>query len=484
MVRESPAVIGAMTMSMQIQPSMENGLLFAIQHNDGALSMRLKEVLWKPLSRSSTSLTSSFLDFSASLSEENESLRQSLHLIMSSTCERTKEGVDRLLDKANMVILSGIRDSVDKYVASLSAPTMVLFALGVLLPVMLFSLVPLISVGASFNISETGMEEGTGSKVPMSMLGLLLLIVFPISSFIHARSIIARSPLQICKENDITIDRNGITFLFIWISIIVIVLLVDLGEYFSYFMLFALVLPPSTFLCILLRKNHIAQRKKVERERDYVRAIFQIGSRMASGSSFEAALEDTSRSKAGSKFSEIIDSVLYKAMMSRSNLRELLMDELDSQGTSSILCGAFRTIVECSEKNPKGAGQVAMNLAQYLSDLNSCEIKIEERLKSLVDMMQSTSMVFAPIVLGITSSLIGLISEFGNSSSELITQTVLMVGIYVVELVAVISYFTVFLLGHKTWKEVGYEFGRRAPVGLAIFISVSIFCQIGLTRLL
>jgi ABC-type polysaccharide transport system permease subunit len=140
--------------------------------------------------------------------------------------------------------------------------------------------------------------------------------------------------------------------------------------------------------------------------------------------------------------------------------------------------------VECSEKNPKGAGQVAMNLAQYLSDLNSCEIKIEERLKSLVDMMQSTSMVFAPIVLGITSSLIGLISEFGNSSSELITQTVLMVGIYVVELVAVISYFTVFLLGHKTWKEVGYEFGRRAPVGLAIFISVSIFCQIGLTLLL
>lgn len=170
MVRESPAVIGAMTMSMQIQPSMENGLLFAIQHNDGALSMRLKEILWKPLSRSCTSLTSSFLDFSASLSEENESLRQSLHLIMSSTCERTKEGVDRLLDKANMVILSGIRDSVDKYVASLSAPTMVLFALGVLLPVMLFSLVPLISVGASFNISETGMEERTGPKFPCRCL--------------------------------------------------------------------------------------------------------------------------------------------------------------------------------------------------------------------------------------------------------------------------------------------------------------------------
>jgi len=484
MARESPAVIGAMTMSMQIQPSMENGLLFAIQHNNGTLSMRLKEVLWKPLSRSGTSLTSSFLDFSASLGEENESLRQSLHLIMSSTCERTKEGVDRLLDKANMVILSGIRDSVDKYVASLSAPTMVLFALGVLLPVMLFSLVPLISVGTSFNISETGMEEGTGPGVPMSMLGLLLLVVFPISSFVHARSIIARSPLQTFRENDIIIDRNGIAFLFIWLSTIVIVLLVNLGDYFSYFMLFALVLPPSMFLCIFLRKNHTAQRKKVETERDFVRAIFQIGSRMASGSSFEAALENTSRSKEGSEFSEIVDLVLYRAKMSRSSLREILMDELYSQGIGSMLCGAVRTIVECSEKNPKGAGQVAMNLAQYLSDLNSCEIKIEERLKSLVDMMQSTSMVFAPIVLGITSSLIGLIAEFGNSSSELITQTTLMVGIYVVQLVAVMSYFTVFLLGHKTWKEVGYEFGRRAPVGLAIFISISILCQIGLTRLL
>ncbi|MDD1769340.1 MAG: hypothetical protein LUQ55_05100, partial [Methanomassiliicoccales archaeon] len=51
MMRESPAVVGAMTMSMQLQPSIERGLSFATEHNEGVLSDRLREVMWRPLTR-------------------------------------------------------------------------------------------------------------------------------------------------------------------------------------------------------------------------------------------------------------------------------------------------------------------------------------------------------------------------------------------------------------------------------------------------
>ncbi|MGD0057446.1 MAG: hypothetical protein ABSB83_06300 [Methanomassiliicoccales archaeon] len=140
-----------------------------------------------------------------------------------------------------------------------------------------------------------------------------------------------------------------------------------------------------------------------------------------------------------------------------------LAEELDSCEISPILNGAMRIIAECSEKDPAGAGHVALSLAQYLSDLKSCESKIEERLKSLANMMRSTRMVFAPIVLGIKSSLVGIISDYGVSASDLLSETILMVGLYIVELAAVVSYFNVFLSGDRNWKEVGYEFGELSP---------------------
>lgn len=484
MVREAPVVIGAMTMSMQLQPSIERGLAFATEHSEGVLSDRLREVMWRPLSRSGRNPSSSLLEFVSSLSDANESLRQSIYLIMSSTRERTREGVNHLLDKANAIVLGGIRDSVDRYVASLSMPTMVLFALGILLPVMLFSLLPLLSMSTSFNGIDADINEPMMPGIPAHMLAFLLLVVFPISSFLYARSILAKSPLQSFQSVRFKIAKEAAILLSVWIVAVSSVLLVGLGEAFPYAMLVALVVPPSMLLFIRLREDHVRRRRRSESERDFVAAIYQVGSRMASGSSFEAALEDTARLRTESFFSDLVNTVEYRSKMSKRSVQAALTEELDSFETNPLINGAMKIIAECSEKNPTGAGQVALDLAQYLSDMESCEAKIKERLKSLVDMMRSTSMVFAPIVLGITGSLVGIISDYGVTSSELVSQTLLMVGLYIVELASVVSYFTVFLSGERNWKEVGYEFGSRAPIALAIFISTSALCQIGLTRLL
>ncbi|MDD1773777.1 MAG: hypothetical protein LUQ14_04040 [Methanomassiliicoccales archaeon] len=484
MIRESPAVVGAMTMSMQLQPSIERGLSFATEHNEGVLSDRLREVMWRPMTRSGRSLSSSLLEFVGSLSEANESLRQSVYLIMSSNRERTREGMNRLLDKANAIVLSGIRESVDKYVASLSMPTMILFALGILLPVMLFSLLPLLSISTTFSMQDPSVEDPTMPGIPAPMLAFLLLVVFPVSSFLYARSTLARSPLQAHRRLQFRFVRQAIALSAFWIIATLIILHANLGEALPYLLLLTVTIPLSILLFVRFRKEQVTRRRRSEGEKDFVAAIYQIGNRMASGSSLEAALEDTAKSRAGSTFADLVNTVEYRSKMSNRSVQGALADELGSTETSPLLGGAMKIIAECSEKNPAGAGHVALNLAQYLSDLKSCESKIEERLRSLVDMMRSTSMIFAPIVLGITSSLVGIISDYGVSASDLLSQTILMVGLYIVELAAVVSYFTVFLSSEGGWDEVGYEFGRRVPLALAVFISTSVLCQFGLTRLL
>ena len=95
------------------------------------------------------------MEFASTLGEENENLRQSIHLFISATHESTREGMDRLLDKANALVIDGVKDRVERYVASLALPTMVFFAFGILLPVMMFSLVPLLTLGSVSSIGPT-----------------------------------------------------------------------------------------------------------------------------------------------------------------------------------------------------------------------------------------------------------------------------------------------------------------------------------------
>ena len=113
-------------------------------------------------------------DLSASLAGSNASLKQAFHLVISATCERTKEGMDRLLDKANrspwpecgtrwspMSLPSPCRP----WCSSPWAPC---------LPIMLFSILPLLSIG-------TSMGAEASPAIPFPYLAFLLLAVMPVS---------------------------------------------------------------------------------------------------------------------------------------------------------------------------------------------------------------------------------------------------------------------------------------------------------------
>ena len=83
MLRESPTVIGAMSMSMQLQPSLDRAVAFASQCGDGSLNLRFRTLLWQVLTRVRYDLPTSMMDFASTLGEDNENLRQSIHLFIS-----------------------------------------------------------------------------------------------------------------------------------------------------------------------------------------------------------------------------------------------------------------------------------------------------------------------------------------------------------------------------------------------------------------
>jgi hypothetical protein len=479
MLGEAPSIIGCMTMSMQVRPSLEQAVTFSAERGDGVLPMRLREAMWANLTRKKGSLSEAIDDLSSSLSESNSSLKQSLHLVISATCERTKQGMDRLLDKANSVALGGVKDAAESYAASLSMPTMVLFSLGTLLPIMLFSILPLLSLGTSMG-SETGEEA-----IPFPYLAFLLLFVIPVSAIIYAWSILAKNPLGMVRsETDEIRSLFSLPHIMLWAGLVIAACLIDLGSMKPYVIGAAIVLTPCAFLGWKLRNHDSSRKKRKQLEKEATSALFQIGNRMVSGATFERALQEAAEGMKGTPFQEFARSLLYRSRLFGRPLDEMIAEEGSLRRASRVVENAYVTVVQCAARDPRYAGQIALNLAHMLSDLGSCQGKIEEKLQGVVDMMRSTSMIFAPIVLGVTGALFALIGAETSMGGSMVGDISLITGIYIGELSLLVSFFTVLVMGDRSWRGVIYSYAARTPVAFMVFTLVSLICRTGLSSLI
>jgi hypothetical protein len=86
----------------------------------------------------------------------------------------------------------------------------------------------------------------------------------------------------------------------------------------------------------------------------------------------------------------------------------------------------------------------------------------------MTDMMTGTAAVFAPLVLGMSVTMLGPISrvmegvDFGNTS--------VILSVYLVELCILVSVLTSFLNGKVDIRDIAYRLGLMLPVSLIVFM--------------
>ena len=469
-LRDSPSVIGVLSMSINVRPSLE-GAVSAAAVGDGPLNRRLRQGWWEAMSGRAMGLEGAIMDLSTSLGELNDGLRQALVLTIASTKQGTRGGIDRLLDRANWLVLEGVREKGERYVASLSVPTMVLFAFGVLLPVMLFSLMPLMSVGS------TGTDGFASPPVSLPMVALLMLVVFPACTFVYAQSVLRRHPLRGPAQGAVLDSKD--------LAVLVMVIAIGLGTAFfgldPLVTLSIIAFGASAWFLLRWRDWHkrSVQRPKVERE--LVLALFLVGNHLASGGSFETALTELSNGKEGMA-QDLCRRVLHQVRTGREDVAQALDGDEAFRSVSPMLRQAFSTVMRCAMVDPRAATRTALNLAQYLSDLQSTEAKMRERLQGVVDMMAHTATYFAPIVLAVTASLFQVVSTV-TGSDQGYDGLMLIGGLYALELCAVVTYFNHMMIGGADPRGAVYQFAKRAPVAVMTYAIAFLVAAEGLTTI-
>ncbi len=177
-----PEMVGYMIMSMKLVPNLEKAVEFSAEHGTGKIADDFKRIIWDTQIGVYNTLSEALDELAYRWGKFSEEFKHALMMIRASVLENTEAKRYQILDKTMETILASIREKMEKYARELSEPSILLFYLGVLLPLILIIILP---VGSAFS--------GTAMASPW-VLVLIYNITIPIVTFLFARSVLKKRP--------------------------------------------------------------------------------------------------------------------------------------------------------------------------------------------------------------------------------------------------------------------------------------------------
>jgi Flp pilus assembly protein TadB len=499
----TPESVNYIVMSMRLSPSLSKAVAFASESSDEPIASGLKKVLWDIYMRKFDSIEESFLAFAYDWGEINEDFKRSLYTIRSSTLESTDEGRERILDKASEIILEGTKRRIEAFAASLHGPATVLFALGILLPMIIGAMLPLMALqiprGGNFQTNTQSSLETSPDIGSAIAIIVLMDIIFPLIAFIYAYYILGKRPgtatppdvkSKLSKKQGNTIIATSI-FLFTGCGILSLPYLRSyLGGLGSILGPVPIIIGFAFAMGYFLRATSKYQKKRRDEikkmEEEFPDALFKLGSRIAEGEPLETALLKVAESTKGLKIAELFEKISYTIQVTRTTPYEAMFGKefgVLKDIPSRTIRASMKTVVESVGKDAATAGSIIINVSNYLRDMKKVEHDIKTSLSQTVEMMKSTGILFAPLVMGITASLYVLLSkEFSAipGSTQLLSNDVffMVIGIYLVLMVMITTYFSVGIEHGEDKVELKHSIGSAVPVAVLVYSFSLILGQI------
>ena len=490
-----PEAISYMSISMRLNPSLNKAVEFASDNVDEPLSGDLKQVIWDVYMNRFTSIEESYLDFAYKWGEWNEDFKRSLYAIRSSVLETSQSGIKRVLDSANAIILEGTINQVEGYLNSLSGPTMVLFALGVLLPIFIATLLPIMGLGRDY----------------LPLVVLLMDVVFPALTLLYAMSVLQKRPGTMLPP-DIPSPltkgtKRGIAIFCVLLGLALIAAGIYTTYYVSRFshdetsgMLQLLASVPIIWgiglpLAIYMKLTSRDQKRELDHirnmEEEFPDAMFALGSRIAEGKPYEYAIEKTADSLKGTHISSLFKKISYGVNVSHASLRQVLFGR---NGTlkdfpSRSIRAVMNMVIETSKKDSLTAGQTIIDISKYQRELKRAERRIQNELSRTITTMKTTGMIFAPLIMGVTTALYYMLVKNLSGMGDLSDQGAgfslgfsismdnpippsafsVIVGIYLIFTVMIIGFYTSGIQYGEDWIRRKDFIGTAIPIALVIY---------------
>jgi len=527
-----PEVLSYLVMYLKLVPNLENSVKFAAAESSTSLACDLKKMLWDMEIRLYHGIEDALTSFASMWGKWSEPFKRSLHLIRSSVQERDEASRTVTLNRALDVALDGTKEMMNDFATKLHQPTMVIYSIGIMIPLSLVAMLPAAGL--------------IGMRITIFQVFMLYDVILPLFLLLYMRKILLSRPATFNPPN-IPDDHPDILYIHKYRRLIMSLILgsavafpgavfvimpylVPLEEAqgvlqyivdpnglnglfpVTLFLLWGVAVAVTTY-CFSVYYPHKKVRDGIKQiEREFSDALYILGKRIAEDKSPEEAFMYAAHTVEGAKIAEVFSQTGFTLTAMHTNLDDALFSE--EYGSlrlvySDRIKAIMRLFVEGIKKSQRAVSVSLIKIADHLKELQGVETKIKDTLYSLTSTLRSTAAMFAPLIAGVTLAITKLITTIlesmrGKISSDILPSGsgvlssvadaftlenvrpeyfVLVVGIYIIELVFLLTRFTNGIDEGDDKPAFMYSLGKTLPTSmivltLTIILGQMLFSQI------
>ena len=420
---------------MRSSPNMEGAIRFVASNLKGEISKDFSRMLWDIEVGNYTNVKQALEDYKDIWRPYNKEFVESLNIIETALQEGSPERQKNLFSEAINSLLNSTQHRMKEYSRGLKNPVMFIQGMGVLLPVLLMILFPLIS--AFMGGANLGYYLFAGYN-----------IVLPLVVFVVMQQVLLTRPpttstkliesADMPKKGRLPVKMGKKVFN-VPVIVPAILIFVVMGAWpLNYYLnvLFGsetLVHNPSTVEIIrslmfplsvafslgfyLITGHYVREKKKKkisEIESEFPQALFVLGDALSRGSPVEIAIDDAINNTSGMEiknmFQKISNNIKSLSMTFESAIFDSKVGALRDY-PSYLIRSVMRAIRESSGKGTAIVSTTMKTISSYLKRMSETQRKIEDLMADTISTMAFISYALAPIISGIAVGMGMVITE-------------------------------------------------------------------------
>lgn len=446
LLNEAPDVIGHITTVLENGGSLDTAVRSVAKYGPHISRMMFRGIVDDADTRVEPDIRTALSRQISSLPERNSDYGMAIRMAMSAETARDPSERSRILKEASEIALNGLKESGKTFCSSLNTPCMVIFGLGIMVPLILMSVLPMMSLSGLFG----------SSSMDMKTVGAITLILIPGFVLTIISSSKEKNPLDSKRE----FDAKSLTLLS---AIPSALMLYRMTQDIPFSVCIAAILGCILYL-VVSADGISSDGKKRKIESQLKDSVFDLGNRMLAGEPFEIALPNLLDGRDGLR--GLSTKMKNEYSVCRGDLEGVLKSVFGK--ISPAVTGVLINIYRISQKNLTEGGHLALNLGRQIRDQDSVRRNIRNELKSMTDTMFGTAAFFAPLVLGLSISILVPIRAISGISDD--TSINIILSIYLIELCALIAILLSFLNAKYTKGDIPRRFASLTPISLGIFL--------------
>jgi|GEM_PF-3739316 len=400
--REAINFVQFLVMKLRLNPNLENALTFASRYVNGSLGRDITKKV-NEMQYQGTVTAVDVLDYITNKwGDEIPGFKASLNLIKASIIEKQKARREELLDSSIKELSDNIYIEISRKIKGLKQPSMALFYLGVLLPVLLSILYPILVF--------TPMSMLATKTFAVSLFWFILpalLIMFII--FL----IIQRPIIYFIEENETNVNIKLFLLVFVFVATVSLIL----GNFINSKLLSLLPLAIiGLFGFFKLKKSTdkeievINKIKKIEEE--FPSTLYLMATKLNQGRPLEEAIGYVVEELPNYEITKLLYSKIYEIFSRTGVTLDSLMEgsfgKIEELEKSLVIRNGLYILMEASKMGSRTSASVATSIINQISTIRKTNELIDNLFSEIAGAMKFLSVFVAPFSLGIVSGLYGI----------------------------------------------------------------------------